>query len=133
MTDQPRTCWRSECRERCAYHGACQPLPRADQSSTPAPSGDGALTDDEWSAICRAAGVEHTEDACDALKVTVERILAARAAQPGTPTAVEALADWYDAQMNWRPWGVGAAIRAAVAQDRAALAQVEAQPSEEGT
>jgi hypothetical protein len=39
MTDQPRTCWRSECRERCAYHGVCQPLPRVAQPSTPAPSG----------------------------------------------------------------------------------------------
>jgi hypothetical protein len=36
------------------------------------------LTAEEWNTICRAAG-EHTGDACDALRVAVEHIIAARA------------------------------------------------------
>ena len=38
------------------------------------------LTDAEWVDVCRAAG-EHTEDACDALKVAVEQIVAGRIAR----------------------------------------------------
>lgn len=47
---------------------------------------DDTLTDDEWSAVCRAAGPEHTERACDDLKVTVERILSARLNAPPDPS-----------------------------------------------
>lgn len=41
--------------------------------------------------------------------------------------AVAALADWYDAQPNWREWRIGASIRNAVADPDAALARVRAE------
>jgi hypothetical protein len=179
MTDQPRTCWRSECRERCAYHGLCQPLPRADQPSTPAPNCGGALTDDERVKPCitksphsphQWAGFPPDVWSCPGtlrLRLTeaeaallaeafggaspsplltnrVERILSARAAWPGTPTAVEALADQIAAHDAYRVnddgWTVCICGHVAEGDDddgsharhvAAALAQVEAQPNEE--
>jgi hypothetical protein len=62
---------------------------RAGTACTPAPSGGGALTDDERAVVIEASHPSRPDR--EALLVAaVERILAARAAQPGTPTAVEA-------------------------------------------
>jgi hypothetical protein len=118
-----------------------------DRPSTPAPSGGGPLTDDERAQLA------------DRIRLTLpamlpgypERIadgiapwIAARAAQPGTPTAVEALADQIAAHDAYRVnddgWTVCICGHVAEGDDddgsharhvAAALAQVEAQPNEE--
>jgi hypothetical protein len=117
---------------------------RAGTACTPAPSGGGALTDDERAVVIEASHPSRPDR--EALLVAaVERILAARAAQPGTPTAVEALADIFHERIavarrldRGRKTNMvdGMNAREANVWDvaerdlRAALAQVEAQTSE---
>jgi hypothetical protein len=163
MTDQPEV-WTDTPDDTppidSAYEwGAVKP-------STPAPSG-GALTDDEREALAEPVydayrlgkfGAKEylpmwheldrkpmeTPEAA-AVIAAVERILAARAAQPGTPTAVEALADIFHERIavarrldRGRKTNMvdGMNAREANVWDvaerdlRAALAQVEAQTSE---
>jgi hypothetical protein len=116
------------CNPPDAVHGGafCRP-------STPAPSGGDALTDGEKESILRA----HVHISPKALIAAVERILAARAAQPGTPTAVEALADQWNETPDYTAseydQGRVDQRHAMTEQLLAALAQVETQPSQDAT
>jgi hypothetical protein len=111
-----------------------------DRPSTPAPSGGGPLTDDERAQLA------------DRIRLTLpamlpgypERIadgiapwIAARAAQPGTPTAVEALADQWNETPDYTAseydQGRVDQRHAMTEQLLAALAQVETQPSQDAT
>jgi predicted NBD/HSP70 family sugar kinase len=102
-----------------------------DRPSTPAPSGGGPLTDDERAQLA------------DRIRLTLpamlpgypERIadgiapwIAARAAQPGTPTAVEALAEEMESLDDPHDPNAAGIVRQYGRRLRAALAQVEAQP-----
>jgi hypothetical protein len=109
-------------------------LARVAQSSTPAPSGGGALTDAARPActwqICR-----RSPNACLAWCKCVCHDFAARAAQPRTPTAVEALADQWNETPDYTAseydQGRVDQRHAMTEQLLAALAQVETQPSED--
>jgi hypothetical protein len=100
------------------------------EDCTPAPSSGGTLTDDEREALEVATALygwaTHSE-ALEAVCKQVERILAARAAQPPTPTAVEALRDAADEVDSGPTFPLPPSVVSALLRERAdslaALAQ----------
>jgi predicted NBD/HSP70 family sugar kinase len=121
MTDQPvRGCM------ACAtYRAEGRACPRhRGKPNTPAPSGGGALTDDEWTELDAAIRSGNRRR----IVTLVNGFFAARAAQPGTPTAVEALAEEMESLDDPHDPNAAGIVRQYGRRLRAALAQVEAQP-----